>query len=253
MNIWAKVAGATLLAGTVFVGGLDRLDFVGNGGKVYAEAVNVVRNVISVNGEAEISVSPDIAYLSIGVQTQGKTAASAQKNNAQIMDKVNDLLKTTWGINAKDIKTAQFSVQPNYDYNKQSVNNITGYTVYHTLNVTYRDLPKIGQLLDAVANVGANNMNGIQFAVEHPEKYEEEAIAKALASAQLKASAIAKAANRPLGSLLNVNLESADAPMFYQDMAMSKSAGSAAGKNTAIEPGQIKLHTRLSAQYEMNG
>jgi uncharacterized protein YggE len=252
VKIWVKAAGAALLAGTVFVGGFGGLDFGGSSGKAYAEAVNVVRNVISVDGQGEISVSPDIAYLSIGVQTQGKTAAAAQKENAQIMDKVNNLLKTTWGINAKDIKTTQFSVQPDYAYSEADGQKLKGYTAYHTLNVAYRDLSKIGQLLDAAAGAGANNIDAVRFTVENPEKYEEEVIAKALSNAQMKASAVAKAANRQLGGLLNVNLANADAPVFYREVAMAKSEDSAAGASTSVEPGQITLDTRLTAQYEMN-
>lgn len=251
MKMWAKTVGAVLLAGTVFVGGFGGLGFGNYSGTVYADAANVVRNVISVNGEGEISVSPDIAYLSIGVQTQGKTAVAAQKENAQIMDKVNSLLKTTWGINAKDIKTTQFSVQPDYAYSEQEGQKLKGYTAYHTLNVAYRDLSKIGQLLDAAASAGANNIDGVRFTVENPEKYEEEVIAKALANAQMKAGAVAKAAKRQLGSLLNVSLENAQPPVFYQEAAVAKAADSA-GANTAVEPGEIKLNTQLSAQYEMN-
>ncbi|MDP4099472.1 SIMPL domain-containing protein [Paenibacillus sp. P96] len=252
MKVWAKTASAVMLAGTVFVGGFGGLGLGADSGRAYAaEAVNVVRNVISVNGVGEISVSPDIAYLSIGVQTQGKTAVAAQKENAQAMDKVNKLLKATWGINEKDIQTVQFSVQPNYSYSEEGGQQLKGYTAYHTLSVAYRDLSKIGQLLDAAAGAGANSIDNVRFTVENPEKYEEEVIAKALANAQMKANAVAKAANRQLGSLLNVSLENAQPPVFYQEVAVSKAADST-GANTAVEPGQITVDTRLSAQYEMN-
>ena len=107
------------------------------------------QNLLTVLGKGEISVKPDIVYLSIGAESYAETAKSAQKSNAQKMDKITKLLKETWKIDDKDIKTEQFYVQPNYTYSDDNGRKVKNYSAYHSLEVTLRDLNKVGDLLDA--------------------------------------------------------------------------------------------------------
>ncbi|MEK5003892.1 SIMPL domain-containing protein [Paenibacillus sp. FSL P4-0127] len=58
-------------------------------------------NVVSVQGKGEITVKPDVAYLSIGVVTKAKTAQEAKKSNSEKAAKLTKLLKETCGINKK--------------------------------------------------------------------------------------------------------------------------------------------------------
>lgn len=253
MKTWTRAAGAALLAGSVFLGGFGTVGLGGqDSGRAYAAtASDVIRNVISVNGSGEISIKPDMATLYIGVRTEGKTAAEAQKLNAQRMTKLNTLLKQTWGIADKDIQTNQFYVQPNYNYTEKEGQQLIGYVATHTLSVKYRDLSKVGELLDAATNAGANSVDNIQFSVEDTQPYEEQVIAKALANAQMKAGAVAKAANRQLGTLLNVNLEQAQVPFVYLKNELMESRAGGTADSTSFEPGEVKISTQLSAQYEM--
>lgn len=249
MKMWMKPLGSVLIAGSLLIGGAAVPASLGMSQAHAAEVVAM--NVINVVGKGEVKVTPDVAYLYIGVESNAATATAAQKKTAAAMSKLNKLLKNDWKIAAKDIETQQFYVSPNYTYNEKTGQKIKDYSSTHMIQVAYRDLDKLGQLLDAVSEAGANRIQNIGFASENPEQYEEQAIAKAMASANKKAAAIAKSANRTLGMIVTISQDNAEAPITYAlyDRAMSEASAPEAG--TSINPGQITVTTRLTVQYEM--
>lgn len=246
---WLKPLAAVMVAGTLMVGGTA---WVAPGSYAYAaEVQGIQQNVINVVGKGEIQVKPDVAYLSIGVNSTAETAASAQKATAAKINKVINLLKNTWKISADDIQTDQFYVQPNYTYSEKDGQKVKGYTAYHTLSVTYRELDKVGELLDAASQAGANSIDNIRFTVESPEKYEAQVIEKAVANADVKAAAIAKAVKRQLGSVLSVTQGNAAAPVLYATESSFSKSSADAEVGTAVETGLVKVNTTLSITYEM--
>ncbi|MCQ4087718.1 SIMPL domain-containing protein [Saccharibacillus sp. JS10] len=249
MKMWMKPLGSVLIAGSLLVGGAALPSSFGLGQAQAAEVVAM--NVINVTGKGEVKVTPDVAYLYIGVQSNAATATDAQKKTAAAMNKLSKLLKTDWKVANKDVETDQFYVSPNYTYSEKDGQKVKDYTATHTLKVTYRDLDKIGQLLDAASEAGANQIQNISFAAENPDQYEEEAIAKAMTSAQKKAAAVAKAAGRTLGAATSISLDNADAPIVYAQYEMAKATMDTANSSTSIEPGQITLRTNVTVQYEM--
>lgn len=250
MKRWMKPVGAVLIAGTLLVGGTVMNGVFGLSEPVYADS-DVQKNVVNVTGSGEISIKPDVAYLSIGVQTEATTAKEAQSANAAKVAKLNTLLKDTWKINAKDIQTGQFYVQPNYTYSEKEGQKVKGYTAVHTFQVTYRDLDKVGQLLDGASEAGANVINNITFGTEKQDQFEEQVIQKAMANANMKASAIAKAANRQIGLVISVTQSSNSAGVYNQNYMMKEMMPVADSASTPIEAGEIKVNTTLSVTYEL--
>ncbi|MDO3413105.1 SIMPL domain-containing protein [Saccharibacillus sp. CPCC 101409] len=251
MKMWMKPLGSVLVAGSLLIGGAAAPSALGINQAQAAEVTAV--NVINVVGKGEVKINPDVAYLYIGVESNADTAAAAQKKTAAVMNKLSALLKTQWKIAAKDIETDQFYVSPNYTYTEKDGQKVKDYSATHTLKVTYRDLDKIGQLLDEASEAGANRIQNISFAAENPESYEADAIAKAMNSASTKAGAIAKAANRQLGAIVSISLDGADTPIVYQPYQMKNAAAETASSadSTAIDPGQITITSQLTVQYEM--
>ncbi|MCJ8015133.1 SIMPL domain-containing protein [Paenibacillus sp. KQZ6P-2] len=249
MNKWIKPVGSVLIASALMIG-VAGVSGIGGTSTVFADQ-DVQRNVVNVVGKGEVSVKPDIAYLSIGVDTQASTAQSAQKANAEKIQKITDALKNTWKIADKDIQSVSFYVQPNYTYNDKEGQKVTGYTAHHTLQVSYRDLSKIGKLLDDASNAGANNIDNVIFSVENRDQYEEQVIQKAMANADLKAGAIAKAAKRQLGAVLTVSQGDVSSPVIYTQAKMESMADAASNNSTAVAPGEVKISTQLSVQYEL--
>ncbi|GGH35686.1 SIMPL domain-containing protein [Paenibacillus segetis] len=250
MKTWMKPVSAVLIAGTLLVGGTVMNGALGLSQPVYADS-DVQKNVVNVTGTGEISIKPDVAYLSIGVQTEATTAKEAQSANAAKVAKLNTLLKDTWKIDKKDIQTGQFYVQPNYTYSEKEGQKVKGYTAVHTLQVTYRDLDKVGQLLDGASGAGANVINNITFDTEKRDQFEEQVIQKAMANASMKASAIAKAANRQIGVVMSVTQSSNSVGVYTQNYLMKEMATADSGASTQIEAGEIKVNTTVSVTYEL--
>ena len=251
MKKWGKSFGAVLLAGSLIVGGMGLSGVFKGPEKAYA-AEDVQKNIVSVTGKGELSIKPDIVYLSIGVNTTAETAQEAQKSNAAKIAKITALLKTTWGIADKDIQSTQFSVQPNYSYSEKDGQQVKGYIAQHTLQVAYRDLTKVGALLDAASTAGANNIGNAQFGIEDPSAFEAQVIEKAMANADIKAAAIAKAAKRSLGQVVTVTQnDDGNNPVVYMETAAMSKAMADKDGSTSVEPGVVKVSTQLSVVYEL--
>ncbi|KOP65608.1 hypothetical protein AMS62_10385 [Bacillus sp. FJAT-18019] len=252
MKRWVKQVGSVMIAGALLTGGTT---WVGLSGATEVHAAEAAQqNLLTVMGKGEISVKPDIVYLSIGAESYAETAKSAQKSNAQKIDKITKLLKETWKIDDKDIKTEQFYVQPNYTYSDDNGRKVKNYSAYHSLEVTLRDLSKVGDLLDAASDVGANSIGNARFSIENRDAFEAQVIDKAMANANLKAQAMAKASNRSLGIVLNIVEGSVSVNNIYGLESMQSKAEvafDAESANTSVKPGEVKLSTQLYVQYEL--
>ncbi|WP_438435363.1 SIMPL domain-containing protein [Gorillibacterium sp. sgz500922] len=250
MKGWAKTVGAALLASSLILGGMGLSGALKAPEKAHAEEAQ--KNVIQVTGNGELSVKPDIVYLTIGVDTTAATAQAAQQANAAKMKKVTAVLKDQWKIADKDIQTVQFTVQPNYSYSEKEGQQVKGYNATHTLKVAYRDLDKVGALLDDVSNAGANNIGNASFSVEDPAAFEAQALEKAMANAGVKASAIAKAAKRSLGQVTTViQQDTGSRPVFYEG-AMKAAAATADAAGTSVQAGQVDVTALVTVTYELN-
>lgn len=250
MKKWVKSVGSVLLAGSLLIGGMALSGAFQGPEKAFAE--DVQRNIVSVVGKGELSIKPDIVYLSIGVDTSAATAQEAQKTNAAKIQKLTTLLKTTWGIADKDIQSTQFYVQPNYSYSEKEGQKVNGYNAHHTLQVSYRDLEKVGALLDAASAAGANNIGNANFAVEDSSAFEAQVIEKAMANADVKAAAIAKAAKRSLGIVINVSQnDSGTNPVYFAQAEMLKNVAADSAAGTTVQAGEVKVTTQISVMYEL--
>jgi uncharacterized protein YggE len=217
-----------------------------------SETKTLETHTINVIGEGKLSVSPDVAYISIGLFTKAATAKEAQSKNAEGFSNVQKVLLDTYKLDKKDVLTSGFQVQPNYTYTKNEEPKITSYSATQTIQITYRELAKIGVLLDDLSAAGVNQMNGIQFDTEKRQEYEIQAIDNAMNNAALKARAIAKNTGKELKGVINVVQSGASAMPININSEMMKAikSDSAAGSATSISAGELKITTTLTVQYE---
>src|SRR5574341_2044515 len=152
------------------------------------------QRTLNVTGTGTVNLTPDVAYINIGVHTERPTAAEAVAVNTDQTQQVVNALRN-FGVDPKDIRTTNFSIWPNPQYDPQIPGKQTGttYVVDNTVYVTFRQLDKLGSLLDATVQDGANNVNSIQFDVvdksEAIKQARDEAVKDARAQAQELASA----------------------------------------------------------------
>jgi uncharacterized protein YggE len=188
---------------------------------------------ISVSGEAQLSVPPDLAQIDGGVTTEAKTAREASDANNAAMGRVLLALKGA-GIDEKDFQTSRLSLQPQYAANRSGPNAVVGYQASNRVTIKLRDVTKVASTIDTLVGAGANNIGGINFMVSAASKLLDDAREQAIADARRKAEIYAKAAGVTLGSPVSISEEGAPGPMPFRKMAagMAASAPVAQGEET---------------------
>lgn len=186
---------------------------------------------ITVTGSATISVVPDLATLSLGVTTQGDTAAAAMSaNNDAVSAVIARLIAAK--VADRDMQTASLSVNPNWVMNAAGTGQeVKGYVASNMLTVRIKALETTGAVLDAAIADGANTLNGLSFGLNDPRPVEDEARKAAVADALARAKLLAEAAGEKLGSIVSISEGGADQPpmpMLYKaaaDSAVPMAAG----------------------------
>ncbi len=201
-----------------------------------------------VSAEGKEIVIPNIAELRIGLISEGKNLVEVQKENTERFNRVINFLKGQ-GINEKDIKTENYSINPKYRYDK--VTEIIGYTVSQTLIVKVRDLNKIGAILSGAVENGANNVSGPNFTVEDEKVYLDKAREKAIKEAREKAEMIAKTAGFRLGKIISINESSyTPIPIYMKTLEMG-AGGAEVMPMPSIEPGSQEIRITVTLTYEI--
>ncbi len=204
-----------------------------------------------VSGNGTVSLTPDIAYIYIGVHTEDVDLTNGvNRNNTQAQALV-DALKNA-GIDAKDIQTSNFSVYSNSNggidkTTGQAIANGFNYSIDNTVYVTLRDLSKLGKTLSTAVGAGANNINSINFDVADKTAAMVEARQKAMADAAKLGAELAKTAGLSLGEIQNVTYtENTYIP--YYGMG-GGGAASAPNASVPIQPGQTQISATVSVTY----
>jgi uncharacterized protein YggE len=214
---------------------------------------------MQMTGHGEVMAAPDTAYVTSGVTSQGATAKEALDANTADMSALIGVLKAA-GVASEDIQTSGFAVNPNYVYSEQKDANgyqlppkIVGYTVTNSVTVHVRDLTILGGMLDKEVSVGANTINGINFAVEDPSALYAEARKAAFADARDKANLYADAAGVQLGAiqLINENQGYSQPPQPYLYKATAAAADRAAP--VPVEAGQLTFTIDVNVNWDLGG
>ena len=200
---------------------------------------------LTVSGTGKVYTTPDIAYITIGVHTEGKEAATAVSENNQQANEVMDALKSM-GVDAKDIQTTNFSIYPRqeYDTDGKPTGEIT-YAVDNSVFVTIRDLTMVGDVLDEAVKAGANQISGIQFDVANRTAAQSEARKAAVADARAKAEELAAASGVKLGAVQTISEYTSGGPAPMYDMRAMAASESA----VPIEAGQMALTIEVNIVY----
>jgi len=208
------------------------------------------RKTITVQGSSNVTAAPTIAYVSIGVTTFNKNAATAQSENAVKMDRVYKTLASL-GIKKDKIKTVNYNISPRYDY-KNNVATLAGYNVINSIRVTVMDLKKVSDVLDMTVKEGVNQSNSISFGVTDEERNRLylQALSQAVVNAKEKANTIATAAGITISKPANI-IEGSSAHFVqpnYRAMDMAKMASEAAP--TPISEGEMTIGANVTVIYD---
>jgi uncharacterized protein YggE len=198
--------------------------------------------MVSVTGEATVSVPPDQAQIDGGVTSDAKTAREASDANNAAMGKVLLALKGA-GIDEKDYQTSRLSLQPQYAPNRSGPSPVVGYRASNRVTVKLRDVTKVAGIIDVLVGAGANELGGINFMVSQASKLLDDIREKAIADARRKAEIYAKAAGVTLGEALNISEEGSAPPVFRGKMMAPMAAGA------AVAQGEETLSVSVSVSW----
>lgn len=220
----------------------------------------------SVTGEGKVVAVPDVAKFTLSVITEGgKTLTSLQKENTEKVNKIIEFVKAK-GVEAKDIKTQYYNVEPRYQYFTCQPTfeilpggerkpcpppEITGYTINQTVSVKVRDFDKTGELLGGVVDQGANSVSQLSFTVDDPYELRNQARAEAIAKARAQALATAKAGGFILGRLLSIDEGGYPYPYYADGFGGGGASALKASPPPTIEPGSQEIVVNLILRYEI--
>ncbi|MBU2263126.1 SIMPL domain-containing protein [Patescibacteria group bacterium] len=206
-------------------------------------------NTITVSAAGEVFAKPDIAQISVSAVREAKTVLEAQKSHTESINKIVAYLKDS-GIEEKDIRTSAYNIYPRYDYLRDKGQVFRGYEVSQTLDVKIRDLEKVGKILGGVAEMGANQVGGINFVIDDEDAVKEEARKQAIDKAKEKADQIAKDLGVSFGRLVSFYESSGDFPIYRSYMTEGM-GGAEPVPVPEIPSGENKVTVTINLTYEI--
>jgi len=206
---------------------------------------------LAVTAEGKTNVSPDVAEVSFSVVSQGINPEKLSSTNNDKMSAVIDNIKAN-GVDAKDVKTTSYNLQPNYSYDKNTGRSyIYGYTLTQTVLVKVRDLKKVATVIGGVTPLGVNQIGDVAFKVDDPEKVIGEARNDAFQKAKAKAIAIASANGVELGKVISVSEYQNSPGPYYKNISAMGMGGADVVSAPTIEPGTQELKVTVSVTYSL--
>jgi uncharacterized protein len=210
---------------------------------------------IWVNGTGQVTVTPDIALLTVGIVSQETTVANALAKASDAMSRVMKSL-TDSGIAQKDIQTGSFNISQRTTWdNQKQVETTIGYQVSNMVSVKIRETAKAGTVIDTTVRAGGDliRINGISFSVEDPTSYYQQAREKAMADAKNKAQQLASLAGLSLGKPTYVVEGAQSSPVYdsFRSAGMAVPAPTMAAP-TSISPGETRVTLNVQVAYSVS-
>lgn len=201
---------------------------------------------INVTGHAEVTVTPDVAFVTTGIVTTGADVEAARQENDRVMKRIIDTL-VAQGIDRKKISTSQFSLQPIYrnDTRANGEGTISGYRLQNNVTVVVEDLSRIGTVVDAAFVAGANQFYGLRFGLKDDSGLRDDLLRKAVQDGRHKAQVMADALGVSLGQPLSVTEAGQASPVQADTYRMVKANSGAA----PIEAGTLTIGLDVNLSF----
>jgi uncharacterized protein YggE len=225
-----------------------------------AETLNMAANfgrsgipatdTITVQGDGQATMPPDVAHVSFSVQNTAKAVADAQ---AATTKQANDAIAyvKSQGVADKDVKTLSYNISPQYSYPRYGTPQVTGYEVSETIQVTMRDLTKVGTLLGGLGNLGVQNVNGPAFALDDSTAGYSAARADAIDKAKAQAMLLAGQLGVHLGKIVNFSESSGNYAYPMMAYGLGGGASDKAAPVPSVPTGENTYNASVSITYEI--
>jgi uncharacterized protein YggE len=209
---------------------------------------NPPEHTISVSGQGKVTVVPDMATVSLGVNVERDTAKAARQAAADQMTKIVAALKAL-GIADQDIQTSNVSLGPTYDYPVNAQPKIRGYSLQNTVTVTVNNIDQVSDVVDDSVQAGATQVNGVTFDVKDRAAAEAKAREQAVKDARAKADTIATGLNVSITGVASV-AEQVQTPIWYGNMMAAPAAGATdQAAQTPVMPGSTDVTITVQVSF----
>jgi len=196
------------------------------------------------SGDGLVSKKPDLALISVGVESKESTATAAQQDLAAKAGKLIARAKAL-GLADKDINTAGYFVGPNY----LPGGSIDGYRASEQLRLKWHDVDTVGKALDALVQEGGGTQISVGFTLADPKTAQAEARSLAIGDARSRAQAMAGAAGVKLGKVLRVS----DLSFSGYQSKNYDLGGAAAPASTQVPVGQLDVQVSVEVDFAIDG
>ncbi len=205
---------------------------------------------LTVTGVGTISVVPDAVRFNATVSVLGSTNAAALSSASKSSAAVRAALKAK-GIAVKDIRSANISVYPEYNWTQEAGTKITGYRASQSFDVLIRKAADAGSIIEAVVTAGGDNvqLGGVIPTTINPSVATEDARAAAVANAKSKATSYAKLLGTSIGKVLF--LEEQSSPIYSSPFPSAK-AGAADAAAIEIDLGEQDVTVTITVRWALN-
>lgn len=213
---------------------------------------NMPTRTVNVIGFGQVYVTPDVAYVNIGVQNQGDSVTTVLDDNTAQAQGIRTAL-TALGVADQDIQTSGFSVYPNNTYDQTGKGQITGtyYVANNMVYVTVRDLSKLGKILDATVKSGANIINSITFSVLDQSKALEQARQLAVEDALSQAQQLVDLTGAKLGPVQYISISSSQVPIPIYEGKGGGGYPALITSSVPVSSGQMTISVNVNITYEI--
>ncbi len=233
-----------------------------DGLKTLGRAESPATDTITVQGNGEAMMAPDVAYVSFTMQNKADTVADAQRQTTKEAEGALAFLDEQ-DIEKKDIKTLSYNISPEYSYPNpcgyglpcpySGTPKIVGYQVSETMQVTIRDLAEVGVVLGGLGELGVENVSGPSFALDDATAGYNAARADAIEKAKKQAKEIEDQLGVSLGKIVNFSESTGGYyPMYGKyDMGRGGMMEASVSPAPSIQPGENIYSASVSITYEI--
>ena len=218
---------------------------------VYRPGQNRVTRV-TVVGDSQAKVAPDTAVITFSVVTQGKQAVDVQQENARKSEAVKQAVETVLAGSKAEVKTGDYSLNPQQDYYSGKLPKILGYDVKNTVIASIDRLDQVGAVIDAATKAGANSVEGIRYIVGEASPAQGDALSLATKQAMAKAESIAKSLNGHIVRVVETTeggVPVQERPDSFASPASNAMATKAA--TTPIQAGSLNIRSQVVLVVEI--
>lgn len=238
MRVFAAVTAACLVAA------------LGSGcaTKVVTAPSSTPLNTVTAAGTGSIFAAPDVARMTFGVDVNSAKAKGALDSAAATAEKIIAALKKR-GVAEEDIQTSGVSLYPTQDERNGRV-VVTGYQASISVSAKLRDIEKVGDVIEAASNAGANTVSGPSFEISEDSDQRAQAIENAVENAKKNADAMAKATGKTVGDVVSITSSNVSVPGPLM-RAEAMYAGAADAAKVPVEAGQLEVTGEVTVMYEL--